>query len=75
MILGFATVYFALIFIDKQDCTGCEELESKLQSQQREIESLQKQLNYWQNTTINILEIYPIDGEQILYTTTFGCFI
>ena len=49
----------------KQDCVSCEEFESKLQSQQREIESLQKQLNYWQNTTIDILEKYPIDGKEM----------
>ena len=50
--------------IDKQDCNSCEELESKLQAQWKEIELLQKQLNYWQNTTINILEKYPIDGKN-----------
>ena len=49
--------------IAKQGCTSCEELESKLQAQHKEIESLQKQLNYWQNTTINILMKYPIDSE------------
>ena len=59
-----ATICFTLIVIDKQDCTSCDEFESKFQSQQREIESLQKQLNYWQNTTINILEKYPIDGDK-----------
>ena len=50
--------------IDKQDCSNCEELESKLQAQQKEIELFQKQLSYWQNTTINILEKYPIDGKN-----------
>ena len=59
------------LYIDKQGCISCEEFESKLQSQQREIESLQNQLNYWQNTTINILEKYPMDGEQVLYIATF----
>ena len=42
---------------------SCEEFESKLEAQHKEIESLQKQLNFWQNTTINILMKYPIDSE------------
>ena len=49
---------------DKQDYISREEFESKLRSQQREIESLQKQLNYWQNTTINILMKYPINDDS-----------
>jgi hypothetical protein len=48
---------------DKQDYISREEFESKFQTQQREIDSLQKQLIYWQNTTINILMKYPINGE------------
>ena len=56
-------LYCNSISIDKQDCISCEEFELKLESQQKEIEALQKQLNYWQNTTINILSKYPIDGE------------
>ena len=48
---------------DKREYISREEFESKFAAQQREIESLQKQLNYWQNTTINILMNYPIDGE------------
>ena len=48
---------------DKREYISREEFESKFQSQQREIESLQAQLNYWQNTTIKILMKYPINGE------------
>ena len=48
---------------DKQENISREEFESKFQSQQKEIESLQAQLNYWQNTTIKILMKYPINGE------------
>ena len=56
--------YIACIWsADKQEYISREEFESKFAAQQREIESLQKQLNYWQNTTINILMKYPIDGE------------
>lgn len=46
-----------------QGCTSCEAFESKLEVQHKEIESLQKQLNFWQNTTTNILMKYPIDSE------------
>ena len=56
-------VWYVIWSVDKQDYISREEFESKFQSQQREIESLQKQLNYWQNTTINILTKYPINGE------------
>ena len=59
--------YICDYYIDMQGCSSCEELESKLQFQQKEIESLQRQLNYWQNTTINIFENYPIDGLKIIY--------
>ena len=37
--------------------------ESKNCVSREEFESLQRELNYWQNTTINILKKYLIDKE------------
>ena len=40
-----------------------EEFQSKSCVSREEFESLQQELNYWQNTTINILKKYLIDNE------------
>ena len=40
--------------------------ESKSCVSREEFESLEKELNYWQNTTINILKKYLIDNEGML---------
>ena len=68
MLCRFGNGISVCMTIDKQECVSCEGLESKLQSQQKEIESLQKQLNYWQNTTIDILEKYPTHGKEVIHT-------
>ena len=54
--INFVSGRFLCTSVDKQDYISREEFESK-------IESLQAQLNYWQNTTISILMKYPINGE------------
>ena len=41
----------------------CNTEESKSCVSREEFESLQQELNYWQNTTINILKKYLIDNE------------
>ena len=38
--------------------------ESKNCVSREEFDSLQKELNYWQNTTVNILKKYLIDNER-----------
>ena len=44
---------FLYIFAEMHDCVSREEFES-----------LQKELNYWQNITITILKKYLIDNES-----------
>ena len=50
------------MYTGNQNCVSREEFESQ-------INSLQRELYYWQNTTINILKKYLVDneGEQQSY--------
>lgn len=44
------------------ECISHEQFESL----QKDVASLQKELNYWQNTTINILKKYLLENEGII---------
>ena len=53
MTIAICTIFYYLHA--EEDCVSREEFES-----------LQKELNYWQNTTINILQKYLIDNDSEL---------
>lgn len=38
----------------------------RIESLQKEVASLKKELNYWQNTTINILKKYLLENDGII---------
>ena len=48
------------------ECISHEQFESL----QKDVALLQKELNYWQNTTINILKKYLLENEGIRSTFT-----
>ena len=40
--------------------------DERIESLQKKVASLEKELNYWQNTTINILKKYLLENEGML---------
>ena len=56
------TIAYVMLYLTV--CDGVENISrEQFESLQKDVASLQKELNYWQNTTINILKKYLLENE------------